>query len=428
MAYYNKIVVSVLFFLATQSTSFANSTWSFLTYMEADNSLAPFTKFNIGDMQKVGSTSDVNILVQLDQIRQSSITYRYKVLQNRTNLDHSIGQPMGINPGKELVNAMSWVKSSYPAENYALVLWNHGNGVLDRSLDRHTLPTSWFQLPGLKKRYNNDRGILYNDLRDTFLDNPGLSTACSQIKSVIGKNIDFLGADACLMAMIEVAFQVKDSVSYLVASQETEPGYGWPYADILSVLAGIPQISTADFATAAVQAYANFYRSSQYADPSFTQSAINVSKITAATTAFNTVLSAIQAMMILDKTSTQKALNDARAKTQEFYIPDYVDLINLYNNLTTEFGKLKNTGKAKQKNKLAKRIVKATNRTISAIAQAKAATLEAVIASQAGPDFNGNANGLSIYFPADGRVASSYKTTFFAQQTNWVAILAALRS
>lgn len=438
---YCRIITAILLALtAKSSVNLAKTQWSFLTYMEADNSLAPFVKLNMGDMQKVGSTSNVNMLVQLDQIKQSNVTYRYKILQNSSNLDNSINQPMGINPAVELVNSMNWVKNSYPSENYALVLWNHGNGVLDRSGER-LLPTSWFELPGLKSKHRKDRGILYNDLHGTFLDNPGLSTACTQIKNKIGKNIDYLGTDACLMAMLEIAYQVKDSVNYLVASQEVEPGYGWPYASILSVLAGMPQISVADFSTATVHAYANFYSSGKYADSSFTLSAIDISKIQTATTAFNNVLSAIQALVLISKATAQDAMNNARLKTQEFYIPDYVDLINLYDNLTAEFSTFKLydnlttadnqfkghnnvNGKIKKK----QRIFVAARAIVKALEQAKTAALDAIVASQAGPDFVGNAHGLSLYFPANGVIDESYKTTSFAKDTKWVAVLSLLQS
>ncbi|MCJ8345789.1 clostripain-related cysteine peptidase, partial [bacterium] len=48
--------------------------------------------------------------------------------------------------------------------------------------------------------------------------------------------LDILAMDACLMSMFEVAYELKDSVSYLLASQENEPGTGYPYAEILNSL------------------------------------------------------------------------------------------------------------------------------------------------------------------------------------------------
>lgn len=423
-----KILTAALLALTSYGTvSFATAQWSFLTYIQADNNLAPFATYNFKDMQKVGSTSDVNVLVQWDK-PQDKISYRYKVLQNNMVINSSINQEMGYNPAKELVDSMKWVQRNYPAQRYGLVLWNHGNGVLDRGGAFPLLPKTWLQLPGLKQRYQRERGILYDYSQNTFLDNSGLSSACAQIKSVIQQNIDFLGMDACLMAMLEVAYQVKDSVNYLVTSQDLEPGYGWSYAGILSVLAGVPQISAADLGVATVHAYADFYSSGNNADSSITLSTIDVSKVTAATTAFSVVLSAIQEMQLINKAITKSAFNSARTNTSEFYISDYVDLIDLYNKLKTEFSKAAIRSKTNKKIRRRKQLVKAASSVVDAIEKAKTAALATIVASQTGSDFNGKANGISLYFPANGKVASSYKTTLFAQQTSWVGVLNSLQS
>ncbi|MBM3886491.1 hypothetical protein FJ364_01050 [Candidatus Dependentiae bacterium] len=397
--------------------------WSFLTYIQADNNLAPFANINVRDMQKVGSTSDVNILVQWDK-PSDQVTYRYKILQNNMVVNSSIGQEMGFNPQKELVDSMKWAKKAFPAKRYALILWNHGNGILDRNKKQSV--TSWFQLPGLSSSYWNDKGILYDYSQNTFLDNKGLSRACSQIKTSLGKNIDILGADACLMALIEIAYQVKESVDYLVASQHTEPGLGWPYADVLSPLVGIPSMSSADTASAIVQAYGAFYNTDTYLDSSVTMSAIDVSKIKTATTTFNNVLKTIQEALLIDKATTQAAINEARANTTSFYIDDYVDLIDLYDKLSDSFDALSQMGNRKLKKTRRERMAAIATAVVEKIALAKTAALASIVSNKTGVDFDGKAYGVSIYFPANGIVDSSYKKTAFAQDTNWVTVLNSL--
>jgi hypothetical protein len=163
----------------------AKAEWSVLTYIEADNSLAPFALYNIQDMQKVGSTKDVNILVQWDQPK-SKKTWRYKITQNGKIEDASLSQPMGVNPTVELATSMQWIADKYSANHYMLNLWNHGNGVLDKSGRNHFVPTSWIEIPGYSFKNNlHERGILYDDSQDTFLDNQGLTTACSNINLLL---------------------------------------------------------------------------------------------------------------------------------------------------------------------------------------------------------------------------------------------------
>jgi hypothetical protein len=427
MKYCKTLSTALLALTIFNTTSFAaTDKWSFLTYIQADNDLAPFANLNLHDMQKVGSTTDVNVLVQWDKPKDN-ITYRYKILQNNLVENNSIKQEMGFYPAKELVDSMKWVQKNFAADRHALILWDHGNGVLDRANHQRKL-NSWLGLPGLTRKFWQERGILYDYSQNTFLDNIGLSSACADIKKTIGKNIALLGMDACLMAMIEIAYQVKDSVDYITASQQTEPGTGWPYADVLSSLVGMPTLSTADFAAAIVHAYSNFYSTGANADSSYTLSAIDVSKISAATTAFNNVLTAIAQSQAIDRTTTNAAIKKARTNTLSFYIPDYVDMVDLYDNLTTEFTKLSSTRRKKSSIPSRDRASQAAAAVISAIEIAKQAALAAVTASSTGPEYSGKAHGLSLYFPANGKVDASYKKTTFAKQTSWTTLLASLRA
>ena len=47
--------------------------------------------------------------------------------------------------------------------------------------------------------------------------------------AIAGKEIDLIGFDACLMGMVEVAYQLLGETDYVVASEETEPVGGWAY-------------------------------------------------------------------------------------------------------------------------------------------------------------------------------------------------------
>ena len=54
--------------------------------------------------------------------------------------------------------------------------------------------------------------------------------------------------DACLMAMAEVAYEIRDQGSYLVASEEEAPASGLPYTDMMTKLTTQPTITPAAFA------------------------------------------------------------------------------------------------------------------------------------------------------------------------------------
>ena len=77
------------------------------------------------------------------------------------------------------------------------------------------------------------------------------------------------------MATIETAYELRNIADVLVASEETEPGDGWPYDTILSALTQNPSMTAADLGTTIVQKYADYYGSSG----SETMAAIDLTKV-----------------------------------------------------------------------------------------------------------------------------------------------------
>jgi hypothetical protein len=116
MKYRNFFSIALLTLTTCSSLLYSSNKvdWNFFTYIQADNNLAPFAAINVRDMQKVGSTSNVNILVQWDK-PSDNMTYRYKILQNNMVLNSSINQEMGFFPEKELTDSMTWVKKFFSA-------------------------------------------------------------------------------------------------------------------------------------------------------------------------------------------------------------------------------------------------------------------------------------------------------------------------
>jgi len=111
----------------------------------------------------------------------------------------SMGDP------ENLTRLLDYGYGYFPADSYALILWDHGNG-----------PVMGF---GSDKNFGNDALTL-----------PELRTALES--SPFGKEnkLSFIGFDACLMASAELAITLADYADLLISSQETEPGYGWDYS------------------------------------------------------------------------------------------------------------------------------------------------------------------------------------------------------
>lgn len=83
--------------------------------------------------------------------------------------------------------------------------------------------------------------------------NPGDMLNTKEIKTALnaaGTNLHFIGFDACLMGMIEVAYEVKDTgPTAMVGSVEGTPLGGWPYTTILNGLKSNPNWTPAQLGT-----------------------------------------------------------------------------------------------------------------------------------------------------------------------------------
>jgi hypothetical protein len=79
------------------------------------------------------------------------------------------------------------------------------------------------------------------------------------LKDSTGNNfVDVIGFDACLMSMVETAYQMKDVARFMLGSEELEPGAGWNYEALLKGLgdSGKGLVDTVDMVR---EAYAQDY-------------------------------------------------------------------------------------------------------------------------------------------------------------------------
>ncbi len=404
------------------------ATWTIVAYIQADNDLAPFAVYNINDMQLAPLGDTVNMLVQWDQ-PQNKKTWRYRIVKGGRIEDASLSAEMGINPVNELVDMMKWAKTKYDAPKFAVILWNHGSGVLDRRSNKITTlsPTStihpvpqptmpWLEIPGLALK--DSRGILYDYSQNTYATNQDLTTAFSRIRNeVLKKNVDIVGMDACLMAMIEVGLQIDDYANLLVGSQQVEPGEGWAYSGFLNALCAQPNASPVQLATYIVGAYGAFYKKNGETD--FTQSAINLGKLETLKQNITLLIAAVAACRKADIQNTKSMVIAARKAALSFYISDYIDLNNFYAGLKTRAQALRTKQEKISRPNTA--LLTALDALIKITDNGMNIIDDTVLANVAG-SANAAAHGISIYYPL-GSVHSSYPRTQFAKTTQWVGFI-----
>lgn len=425
--------------ISPSSETKGTASWTMLVYIAADNNLASYASYNINDMAAgLTSLSGVNILVQWDKPSDNK-TWRYKITPGgkidagsfTSEMGYNPAKEMGYNPAKELVDAMDWAIKNYPANNYALILWDHGSGIEDFYPGSRNILNSYKLLNLLPSV--PERGILYDESQDTCLTNQGLTSALTQIKQLLGKNLDLIAMDACLMAMVEVTYQMKGLVNIFVGSQQTIPGYGFPYSQFITPLSLNPSgIYSLQLAQSMVSSYKKFY-TSQISTPDFTLSAINVASIDLIKQNIDQFVTAVASCSKVDKTKTKNIILAARKASLSFEMPEYIDLYSFYANI------LNKTKKTSPKSSLVlEKKNKKANSTISKDYQKTLDILNTVIQDglnkistvvlqkTAGPVYSG-AKGISIYYPSSGQIDSSYGKTLFAQNTAWIQFIKTYR-
>lgn len=302
-----------LFTLFSQHVSAApaqEKEWTMLVYINGHNNLDYYGKLDINEMEQVGSTDQTNVVVQWASL--AAPTTKRLLVQKDTD-KFKVTSPVvqdlprvDMGDYKNLVEFVRWGAANYPARHYFVVIWNHGTG--------------WHSLMHQRADF---RDISVDDISKNRITTVQLGLAMEQISKVIGRKVDIYGSDACLMGMVEVAHQMKDSVQYFVGSEETEPGDGWPYNTLLEKWNQLPSATPEEVAKLVPAVY-----TASYKQP-VTMAAYDLSNIDALATSISNLRA-----MLTSTTSISKADLAAAVKTSiKFSLPDYVDLGSFLANL-----------------------------------------------------------------------------------------------
>ena len=399
---------------------FAEKEWTVLIYQGADNDLEDALLRDFNEMERVGTTTNLNIVVQIDRSPNNydtsddnwTNTRRYLVNKDPNETPPGSGIPnshivstllqnlpkQNMASENVFVDFVMWGIANFPAKRYFLILADHGWGVRP------------FQGSGVR------RGLIQSEtFGNDFLTSPELKSAFTQIKAVLGRKLDVVGYDASEMSQLENAYLIRNDVEWLVASQLSEPNDGYPYDQILQELASRPTISTKLFLQKIVTHYMNSYVSGQPtvgAGDSVTIAIYNTANLQPIVDAVDTLAHELLKRHV----DLKDTLNNIRSRTQMVGETIYRDLYHFAE------------------------VVKAniSDTDVQAAAQAiidahgpsptGALLLEA---HRTGGDINvEDAHGISVYLPQEnlystlGGFEPSYLTELdFAQDTKWGKLL-----
>ncbi len=218
----------------------STTTYTILVYMrgsdlESENSLATL---NIEEMCSLNLNSNINLILETGGAKKWDEKYsissteigRYKVENKQlTKIESKENANMG--DANTLIDFVSWGISQYPADKTALVFWNHGGAMYGVCSDEN-----------------------YNDA----LLNSEVYSALEC--SLNNQKLEWIGYDACLMQVQDIAEYNSKFANYMVASQETEPGQGWDWDVWLNALNSNTDILTSDLLTSISNSYVDKVR------------------------------------------------------------------------------------------------------------------------------------------------------------------------
>lgn len=399
--------------------------WTILVFMNAANNLQPDSFLNIAQMASVGSDANVNIVVQWKQANCAGCgtpsfigTRRYRIMPHTqaqvsricSNLHNAntcagdtsildadrlpdpatnVGGTSDMGDYHVLQNFVQWGIQNYPADHYALVIWDHGSGWEPTRESGGARAASRAVASAVDNRLRKfSRAVSQDDDTDHEIQTEELPLA------LFNANLDMLIFDASLEQMIEVAYEVRDTARVMVGSEESPPGAGYPYDDWLGALKNAagsrnPCAIGNDIVQNFVANYPN--------DTNITQSVLDLSKLPGLATALDNFANALR-LHTLDQATLIK---NARENVQSYAYPENKDLYH--------YADLIRTGATSAD----------LQQTASALQAALLGSNGAVIVAQHGNFSQTNSHGLAIYIPDSASYLGAYNDLALSRAKHW---------
>ena len=230
----------------TKSAEKADKEWTFICYLDADNNLNSYGIADANEMEQVGSTADINIVVLFDGSSNGD-SKAYYIQQDAdtgtitspqiplTSINASWGTELNMGNPQTCIDFVKYVYNNYPAKHYAIDFWNHGG--------------SW--------KY----GMTSDDTNGDDFTMQEVRTIYEKLRVDTGRKLlwDVMGMDECLMSDIEVAYDAKQYVDYICNSEDSIGGDGWEYNLVLQHIKDQPTMNPETFAYWIYKEYVNFY-------------------------------------------------------------------------------------------------------------------------------------------------------------------------
>lgn len=369
-----------------------NSAWTFMVYM-CGSDLESDSQYRLatGDLQEIqnvtGQPDNVNVIVQAGGANSWSSKYSSVINASKLNRFHiengtyvkDVQLPranMGLS--STFQSFMEWGLEEYPAERTMVIFWNHGGAMQGNCFDE----------------FHND-GLLNSEV-DTALAAAFKSTGRTQ-------KLEAVGYDVCLAQVQDIAEFNSNYFNYMIASQESEAGYGWDYdGGWLDLIYKNPTtVQTSTVLTSIVDTFIDDNGGVNYSKNDQTLSWLDLSKMAAYKTAWENMANYLNTNILTS--SNKAAFQTLIAGCKHFADDDY-----------TYFGTFD------AKDFLTKLSANSTfnKLSLSSYISAAQSALSDLIGYSSCGKAAGNANGLCMFFSIS---SNCYKSTYYkASETNFI--------
>lgn len=320
------------------SAPFAEAEWTLMFYvcgadLESDSQNRLATEDIKEILSVTGKPDNVNIIFETGGASswssalgiKSTRLERFHVangaLVNDSQLENdSMGKP------ETLQSFLEWGMTYFPAEKYGVFMWNHG-GAMD--------------------------GCCFDELyHDDSLTNYELNKAVTDAKTTCNVDkLEFIAYDACLMAIQDIAETNSHNFNYMLASQESESGYGYDYDEWLPDLYANPTtIATKDLLEEIGHTFMEEEKAiyQQYSEPfDQTQSAYDLSKMATYKDAFEDLATSLKSLVSESQWNSFVSNNVNKSNVQKYgaddnnnYLYDIFDAEDVLNNIKSNYSSL----------------------------------------------------------------------------------------
>ncbi|MCJ7606340.1 MAG: clostripain-related cysteine peptidase [Thermoplasmata archaeon] len=229
-------------------------TWTVMVYLDGDNNLETYALEDMAEMEAAGAIDGVNVIVMMDTYTLIEGVHWYVIDDDTPHIDLAAGHhdcdcaevlggecPGELNMGDpDTLTYMIETSIGYmPADNYMLVMWDHGGG--------------WYGVCWDESSTIPDDGRVDR----LTLDEVGKAMAAAERST--GEKLNVVAFDACFSGCVEMAYEIRGMTDYMVASITTVPGWGYDYNLLLSGFRDLALRTPYEVSKLTVDAYVESY-------------------------------------------------------------------------------------------------------------------------------------------------------------------------